>query len=207
MSGGDLASRIRPHMPVVGDDGHHVGTVDGVEGDRLKLTRTDVAAGGEHHYLSLSVVREISDGHVRLNLPAGEAHRIWAGDREDGMSASGASSAGAGSLGATGGLAGGVTSPAAGAGAVGTHQGGAGPGMGGGGGMGTAAGNQGGLGADGGAGALGRADRAVPGHPGAGGGVRAGSGGTAGGQIGADDDAGASTGNRGTEGPSPGTGR
>ena len=59
------ASAIRPRMPVTGSDGEHVGTVDGVEGDRIKLTRDD-SADGEHHYVPLSAVSRVDD-HVRLS--------------------------------------------------------------------------------------------------------------------------------------------
>ena len=34
-------SEIREHMKIVGKDGAHVGTVDRVEGNRIKLTRKD----------------------------------------------------------------------------------------------------------------------------------------------------------------------
>lgn len=32
-------NEIKEHMKVVGKDGGHVGTVDGVEGNRIKLTK------------------------------------------------------------------------------------------------------------------------------------------------------------------------
>ena len=35
------AQQVREHMEVVGSDGGHVGTVDKVEGDRIKLTKKD----------------------------------------------------------------------------------------------------------------------------------------------------------------------
>src|ERR687890_2862276 len=35
------AGQVQEHMEVVGSDGGHVGTVDHVEGDRIKLTRKD----------------------------------------------------------------------------------------------------------------------------------------------------------------------
>src|SRR5215218_453919 len=49
------AQQIREHMEVVGSDGGHVGTVDKVEGDRIKLTKKDDpdGTGAHHHYLSL----------------------------------------------------------------------------------------------------------------------------------------------------------
>ena len=64
------ASMIRPHMPVVGSDGEHVGTVDGVEGagstGRIKLTRND-SPDGEHHHVPLSSVARV-DEQVHLSV-------------------------------------------------------------------------------------------------------------------------------------------
>jgi outer membrane protein OmpA-like peptidoglycan-associated protein len=53
-------SQIREHMDVVGPDGARVGRVDGVEGDRIKLTRVD-SPDGQHHYLPLSEVTRVDD--------------------------------------------------------------------------------------------------------------------------------------------------
>lgn len=53
---------IREHMEVIGADGAPVGRVDGIEGDRLKLTR-DSAPDGEHHYVPMSEVERV-DAHV-----------------------------------------------------------------------------------------------------------------------------------------------
>ena len=58
------SSSIQKHMEVRGADGSHVGTVDGVEGDRIKLTRKD-SADGEHHYVPLDSVERV-DEHVHL---------------------------------------------------------------------------------------------------------------------------------------------
>lgn len=70
----DLASQIGEHMEVIGDDGEHVGTVDKVEGNRIKLTKKDDPTGsGEHHYLPLGAVTTIQDGKVKLNMPASAA--------------------------------------------------------------------------------------------------------------------------------------
>lgn len=61
-------SSIREHMEVVGSDGLHIGTVDHVEGDRIKLTRKD-SPDGAHHYVPLSdVVR--TDNRVHLSTTA-----------------------------------------------------------------------------------------------------------------------------------------
>ena len=59
------ASNIREHMEVLGPEGRHVGTVDKVEGDRIKLTKNDPAADGEHHYVGLDQVASV-DTAVRL---------------------------------------------------------------------------------------------------------------------------------------------
>ncbi|HEX8225794.1 MAG TPA: DUF2171 domain-containing protein [Allosphingosinicella sp.] len=58
------ASNIEKHMEVRSADGSHVGTVDGVEGDRIKLTRND-SPDGEHHYVGLDSVERV-DEHVHL---------------------------------------------------------------------------------------------------------------------------------------------
>jgi hypothetical protein len=71
------ASQIREHMEVKGADGKHVGTVDHMDGNRIKLTKSDPASGGEHHYLDLNMVKEIRDGAVCLNKSADEARRTW----------------------------------------------------------------------------------------------------------------------------------
>ncbi|MCW1382014.1 DUF2171 domain-containing protein [Novosphingobium sp. KCTC 2891] len=70
MGGGDVASQIREHMEVIGADGVHVGTVDHVDGRRIKLTRADSGVGshqGHHHYISLGLVAEIESDKVRLS--------------------------------------------------------------------------------------------------------------------------------------------
>ena len=71
------ASEIREHMDVLGSDGQHVGTVDKIEGSRIKLTRTDPAAQGEHHYLHLDMVASVEGGAVRLGRTAAQAKDEW----------------------------------------------------------------------------------------------------------------------------------
>ena len=65
--------QIQDHMPVVGADGRPVGTVDGIEGEYIKLTRTSPEAGGEHRWVPLSTVAGLDGGVVRLSLPAAQA--------------------------------------------------------------------------------------------------------------------------------------
>lgn len=64
------ASAIREHMEVIGADGVHVGTVDRVEGERIKLTKQDSGEGshkGHHHFISLGLVAEVEGNQVRLS--------------------------------------------------------------------------------------------------------------------------------------------
>ncbi|HEY0028128.1 MAG TPA: DUF2171 domain-containing protein [Allosphingosinicella sp.] len=65
------ASSIQPHMEVLGADGSHMGTVDGVDGDRIKLTRKD-SPDGQHHYVGLDSVERV-DEHVHLSAGASAA--------------------------------------------------------------------------------------------------------------------------------------
>lgn len=63
-------SKIREHMEIIGADGVHVGTVDGIEGDRIKLTKKDSGQGahkGHHHYIPASLVAEVEGNKVRLS--------------------------------------------------------------------------------------------------------------------------------------------
>jgi hypothetical protein len=71
------ASQIQEHMKVVGSDQEHVGTVDHVEGQRIKLAKSDPAAGGEHHYLHLDTVATVQDGKVVLNRTGAQARDEW----------------------------------------------------------------------------------------------------------------------------------
>lgn len=73
--------KIAEHMEVVGSDGEHVGTVDNVEGQRIKLTKSDPAAGEEHHYLHADMVRAVEGGAVHLVRTAAQARDEWAVDR------------------------------------------------------------------------------------------------------------------------------
>jgi hypothetical protein len=88
------ANAIREHMEVIGADGVHVGTVDSVDGDRIKLTKSDSTAqmgqsegsedadlaqmeqgehAGHHHYISLGLVAGVEGDQVRLSATAANA--------------------------------------------------------------------------------------------------------------------------------------
>ncbi len=59
---------IREHMEVIGADGVHLGTVDRIEDDRIKLIRADSGVGHEehHHYIPRGLVAEVEGDKVRL---------------------------------------------------------------------------------------------------------------------------------------------
>ena len=66
-------SAIREHMEVIGADGAHIGTVDRLEGNRIKLTKEDSGQGshqGHHHYISTALVAEVEGDKVRLSANA-----------------------------------------------------------------------------------------------------------------------------------------
>lgn len=61
---------IREHMEVIGADGVHIGTVDRMAGDRIKLTKKDSGEGhhkGHHHYIPASLIAEVEGNKVRLS--------------------------------------------------------------------------------------------------------------------------------------------
>ena len=68
--------QIREGMEIIGADGVHIGTVDRVEGHRIKLTRADSGLGshqGHHHFLSVGLVAGVEGDQVRLSANAGNA--------------------------------------------------------------------------------------------------------------------------------------
>ncbi len=63
-------SAVKEHMEVIGADGVHVGTVDRVDGKRIKLTKADSGEGshkGHHHYIEGGLVADIEGNKVRLS--------------------------------------------------------------------------------------------------------------------------------------------
>jgi len=67
---------IKEHMEIIGADGVHIGTVDHVESNRIKLTKKDSGAGshkGHHHYIPTELVAEIEGNKVRLSANANVA--------------------------------------------------------------------------------------------------------------------------------------
>ena len=65
-------SAIKEQMTVVGADGVHIGTVDHLEGERIKLTKAD-SGDGKHHYLPAGLVAAVEGDTVRLSANAANA--------------------------------------------------------------------------------------------------------------------------------------
>ena len=61
-------SQLREHMEIIGADGVHIGTLDKVEGNRLKLTKPDSGSHGDHHhYISAGLVADVEGDRIRLS--------------------------------------------------------------------------------------------------------------------------------------------
>jgi hypothetical protein len=63
-------TEIREHMEVIGADGVHVGNVDKIEGNRIKLTKKDSGEGshkGHHHFIDRGLIAGVEGNKVRLS--------------------------------------------------------------------------------------------------------------------------------------------
>jgi hypothetical protein len=64
---------VREQMEVIGADGVHIGTVDRIEGDRIKLIKADSGEGshqGHHHFISRGLIADVEGNQVRLSANA-----------------------------------------------------------------------------------------------------------------------------------------
>ena len=85
-------NEIQEDMTVVGSDGEHVGTVDKVEGDRIKLTKQD-SPNGQHNFISSDLIESIDGDTVTLSQTAEETISTFENDavfNEVGSAAGGA---------------------------------------------------------------------------------------------------------------------
>ena len=79
------ADAIREEMEVIGADGVRLGTVDRIEGSRIKLTKADSGQGshrGHHHYIPLGLVATVEGDRVRLSA-IGEVAVQFEEERDD----------------------------------------------------------------------------------------------------------------------------
>lgn len=70
-------AQVSEKMKVIGSDGQHIGTVDKIEGNQIKLTRNDPAAQGQHHFIPMDWVDEVLQNEVHLSISSQEAKRDW----------------------------------------------------------------------------------------------------------------------------------
>ncbi|WP_232491426.1 DUF2171 domain-containing protein [Novosphingobium kaempferiae] len=67
-------SQVTEHMEIIGADGVHIGTVDRVEGDRIKMTKADSGSHSDHHhYIAGGLVAAVEGNQVRLSAAGAEA--------------------------------------------------------------------------------------------------------------------------------------
>ena len=59
-------SQIKEHAEIIGADGVHVGTVDSIDGNRIKLTKHSTTHN-HHHFIDGGLVADIEGGKVRLS--------------------------------------------------------------------------------------------------------------------------------------------
>ena len=68
--------KIAANMEVIGADGVHVGTVDGVADGRIRLAKRDGGEGphrGHAHFIDLGLVADVEGQRVRLSANASVA--------------------------------------------------------------------------------------------------------------------------------------
>ena len=74
--------RIKEHMEVANAEGLHIGTVDKVENDNIKLTKSD-SGDDMHHFLSLEDVEKIDDNRIYMKkgarIPEGLGNKATTG--------------------------------------------------------------------------------------------------------------------------------
>jgi hypothetical protein len=73
-------SEIREHMKVIGADRKPIGTVDRVEGSRIKLAKDDPQAKGQHHFIPTDWVDRVEGDEVCLRQNARDAQKEWLND-------------------------------------------------------------------------------------------------------------------------------
>ena len=68
-----ITDKITQNMEVIGADGVHIGTVDGVANGRIRLAKRDSGEGqhkGHTHFIDLGLVADVEGQKVRLSANA-----------------------------------------------------------------------------------------------------------------------------------------
>lgn len=74
--GRPLLDLVIDGMAVVDSDGTQIGTVDKVEGGRLRILRPEQRPRNQHEYVPPDWIVAVDD-RVRLNVTIDEAKRLW----------------------------------------------------------------------------------------------------------------------------------
>jgi hypothetical protein len=70
-------NEIMDHAQVVASCGTHVGVVDHLDGERIKLAKSDPESGGKHHFIPLGWVDKVDDNKVVLTKNHKEVFAEW----------------------------------------------------------------------------------------------------------------------------------
>ncbi|AWM41138.1 hypothetical protein GobsT_02540 [Gemmata obscuriglobus] len=70
---------IKEHMEVYASCGKKVGVVDHLEGNAIKLTRSD-SPDGQHHFVPTAWVGRVHEDHVHLTKNSAETEKGWKSD-------------------------------------------------------------------------------------------------------------------------------
>ena len=62
--------QIRKHMGVISSDGRHLGTIDTLEGDQIRLAGPDPPGGGRRPSIPVRMVAVVDDVNVYLDASA-----------------------------------------------------------------------------------------------------------------------------------------
>ncbi len=67
-----MTDKIREGMEVIGADGVHLGTVESIQNNRIKLTKSDSFGQheGHHHFIEMGFVAGVEGDKVRLSANA-----------------------------------------------------------------------------------------------------------------------------------------
>jgi hypothetical protein len=79
--------QVREHMQIIDAEGTPVGKVDGIEGDRIKLTRDSSGSGsheGHHHYIPAGLIAEVEGDNVRLSARLDAVESIFQTEEDEG---------------------------------------------------------------------------------------------------------------------------
>ena len=79
--------QVSEHMTVIDAEGTQLGKVDGIEGDRIKLTRDSSGSGsheGPHHFIPAGLVADVEGDTVRLSSRIDAIESIFQSEEDEG---------------------------------------------------------------------------------------------------------------------------